>query len=82
MPKLNMVAAINLALHQEMQKDNRVLVIGEDVGKDGGVFRVTEGLLDDAALARIRGEADAGRKPAMTWIANATSTSAAGRTSL
>src|SRR3989338_1400708 len=43
--KINMVEAINLALKQEMKKDKDVLVLGEDVGIDGGVFRVTEGLL-------------------------------------
>src|SRR3989338_6039579 len=43
--KLNMVEAINLALNLEMKKDKDVLVLGEDVGIDGGVFRVTEGLL-------------------------------------
>jgi pyruvate dehydrogenase E1 component beta subunit len=46
MAKLTMVEAINLALKQEMAKDPRVLILGEDVGKDGGVFRVTQGLLD------------------------------------
>ena len=40
-----MVEAINLALKQEMKKDSKVIVLGEDVGVDGGVFRVTEGLL-------------------------------------
>ncbi len=44
MAKLNIIEAINLALKQEMQKDKKVLIIGEDVGEDGGVFRVTEGL--------------------------------------
>lgn len=44
MPKLNMVQAINLALLQEMEKDPAVLVMGEDVGVNGGVFRVTDGL--------------------------------------
>ncbi len=44
MPKLNMVKALNLALLQEMERDGDVLVIGEDVGVDGGVFRVTEDL--------------------------------------
>ena len=43
---LNMVEAINLALKQEMKKDKTVILLGEDIGKDGGVFRVTEGLLD------------------------------------
>ncbi len=44
MPNLNIVEAVNLALKQEMKKDKRVVVLGEDVGVDGGVFRVTEGL--------------------------------------
>jgi urease accessory protein len=44
MAKLSMVKALNLALHQEMERDPDVLVIGEDVGVDGGVFRVTEDL--------------------------------------
>jgi len=44
MAELNMVEAINLALKQEMKKDKTVVLIGEDVGEDGGVFRVTEGL--------------------------------------
>ena len=44
MAKLNMVEAINLALREEMERDNRVVVLGEDVGKEGGVFRVTDGL--------------------------------------
>jgi pyruvate dehydrogenase E1 component beta subunit len=42
--KLNVVKALNLALLQEMERDEDVLVIGEDVGVDGGVFRVTEDL--------------------------------------
>jgi pyruvate dehydrogenase E1 component beta subunit len=44
MARLNMVKALNLALLQEMERDADVLVIGEDVGVDGGVFRVTEDL--------------------------------------
>src|SRR5215467_5775241 len=44
MAKLNMVKALNLALREEMTRDPDVLVIGEDVGVDGGVFRVTEDL--------------------------------------
>ena len=44
MPKLNMVKALNLALREEMERDRDVLIIGEDVGVDGGVFRVTEDL--------------------------------------
>ena len=44
MAQLNMVEAINLALAEELQRDPAVLLLGEDVGKEGGVFRVTEGL--------------------------------------
>jgi len=44
MAKLNMVKALNLALLEEMERDNDVLVLGEDVGVDGGVFRVTDDL--------------------------------------
>ena len=44
MAKLNMVKALNQALYQEMERDGDVLIIGEDVGVDGGVFRVTDDL--------------------------------------
>ncbi len=44
MAELNLVQAINLALAQEMERDDRVMVLGEDVGLNGGVFRVTDGL--------------------------------------
>src|SRR5512138_875622 len=44
MAKLNMVKALNLALLQEMERDDNIVIIGEDVGVDGGVFRVTEDL--------------------------------------
>jgi len=53
MPKLNMVQAINLALREEMQKDKDVIILGEDVGRDGGVFRVTEGLLEQFGPERV-----------------------------
>lgn len=53
MAKMTMVQAINLALEQEMGKDDRVIVLGEDVGVDGGVFRVTEGLLDKYGEERV-----------------------------
>jgi pyruvate dehydrogenase E1 component beta subunit len=44
MAELTLVKAINQALYQEMARDPRVLVLGEDVGLNGGVFRVTDGL--------------------------------------
>ncbi|MFP4280141.1 MAG: alpha-ketoacid dehydrogenase subunit beta [Halochromatium sp.] len=46
MAKLTMAQALNQALREVMDADDAVLVLGEDVGVDGGVFRVTEGLLD------------------------------------
>src|SRR5437588_6587891 len=47
MPAMTMVQAINNALREEMRRDDRVIVLGEDVGRNGGVFRCTEGLLDE-----------------------------------
>jgi pyruvate dehydrogenase E1 component beta subunit len=44
MAKRNMVEAINAGLMEEMEKDSSVMVLGEDVGTEGGVFRVTDGL--------------------------------------
>ncbi|MBI2040770.1 MAG: alpha-ketoacid dehydrogenase subunit beta [DPANN group archaeon] len=45
MATLTLVQAINLALRLEMKRDKKVIVLGEDVGVDGGVFRATENLL-------------------------------------
>ena len=45
MTTLTMVAAIRTALAEEMGRDERVVVLGEDVGHNGGVFRATDGLL-------------------------------------
>ena len=53
MAKLNMVQAINLAMAQEMRKDKDVLVLGQDVAQDGGVFRVTDGLLEEFGAQRV-----------------------------
>jgi pyruvate dehydrogenase E1 component beta subunit len=53
MAKLNMVQALNLALDQEMKRDDRVVVLGEDVGVDGGVFRVTDGLYEKYGGSRV-----------------------------
>ena len=53
MAKMTMVQALNLALRQEMQKDDSVIVMGEDVGVDGGVFRVTDGLIDQFGEDRV-----------------------------
>jgi len=50
---LNLVEAINLGLKQEMQKDKNVIILGEDVGIDGGVFRVTDNLLKKFGEKRV-----------------------------
>lgn len=44
MPKRNMIQALNRTLHQEFERDERLVTFGEDVGAFGGVFRVTVGL--------------------------------------
>lgn len=44
MPQMNMIQALNSALHSEFAKDSRLLCFGEDAGAFGGVFRVTTGL--------------------------------------
>jgi pyruvate/2-oxoglutarate/acetoin dehydrogenase E1 component len=53
MSQKTMVEALNLALHQAMEADDRVIVLGEDVAQTGGVFRVTAGLLDRFGENRI-----------------------------
>lgn len=45
MAEMNLIAAVNLALNRAMREDERVIIFGEDVGVDGGVFRATQGLL-------------------------------------
>ncbi len=54
MRNLTMSAAINEALREEMRRDPRLLVIGEDVGGFGGAFQVTKGLLDEFGPERVR----------------------------
>ena len=44
MPHKTLIQAINEGLQQEMARDERVLIMGEDVGANGGVFRATQGL--------------------------------------
>ncbi len=53
MPQMNMVQAINDALRVAMKTDDRVLVMGEDVGRLGGVFRVTAGLQEEFGEERV-----------------------------
>ena len=53
MAQMTMVQAINDALKSELKRDEDVLVFGEDVGVNGGVFRVTEGLQKEFGEDRV-----------------------------
>ncbi|MFC1641363.1 alpha-ketoacid dehydrogenase subunit beta [Myxococcota bacterium] len=53
MPQMNMVQAINDGLRVAMRQDERVVILGEDVGRIGGVFRVTAGLQEEFGEARV-----------------------------
>ena len=53
MPELTLLEAVNLALGHAMAEDERVVVLGEDVGIDGGVFRATDGLLNRFGEQRV-----------------------------
>lgn len=54
MSEINLVQAINLALARAMSEDENVLILGEDVGADGGVFRATDGLMKRFGEDRVR----------------------------
>lgn len=53
MAQITLVEAVNLALMRAMTDDADVVVLGEDVGKDGGVFRATLGLLEKFGPGRV-----------------------------
>jgi len=48
-----LVQAINTALREEMERDEGVVLLGEDIGRNGGVFRATEGLYDEFGPTRV-----------------------------
>jgi pyruvate dehydrogenase E1 component beta subunit len=52
-PVISLVQAVNQGLREEMRRDDRIVLLGEDVGKDGGVFRATEGLYDEFGGERV-----------------------------
>jgi pyruvate/2-oxoglutarate/acetoin dehydrogenase E1 component/TPP-dependent pyruvate/acetoin dehydrogenase alpha subunit len=52
-PGVNIRNAVNMALREGMQRDKNVVIFGEDVGKNGGVFQVTRGLLDEFGGDRV-----------------------------
>lgn len=51
--ELTMVEAVNLALRRALSDDENVVILGEDVGTNGGVFRATEGLKQDFGFKRV-----------------------------
>lgn len=51
--EMNLVSAVNLTLHQELERDSSVRVLGYDIGPLGGVYRATEGLLDEFGNKRV-----------------------------
>lgn len=53
MPVISYIQAITQALREEMQRDEKVFVLGEDVGVRGGVFRATDGLYDEFGEQRV-----------------------------
>jgi pyruvate dehydrogenase E1 component beta subunit len=53
MAKMTMVEALNMALRQEMRQDDAVILLGQDIGRDGGVFRVTDGLFAEFGEERV-----------------------------
>lgn len=53
MAKLTLVQAINDALRTEMKLDDRIVILGEDVGENGGVFRATDGLIGEFGRNRV-----------------------------
>src|SRR5512142_180268 len=53
MPVMNIIEAVRSALQTQMRADSRVVVLGEDVGKFGGVFRATSGLYDEFGADRV-----------------------------
>ena len=53
MPEMNLIEGVNAALHYEMNKDKKVVILGEDIGVDGGVFRATVGLLKKFGDVRV-----------------------------
>ncbi|HDZ6987707.1 TPA: alpha-ketoacid dehydrogenase subunit beta [Listeria monocytogenes] len=53
MPVISYIDAITMALKEEMERDDKVFILGEDVGKKGGVFKATAGLYDEFGEERV-----------------------------
>ena len=53
MPEMTVIEAVRSALREEMERDERVFVMGEDVGQRGGVFLATQGFIEDFGPQRV-----------------------------
>ena len=53
MPELTLVESVRLALEEELDRNDKLIVLGEDVGPNGGVFRATQGLLEKYGPQRV-----------------------------
>jgi 2-oxoisovalerate dehydrogenase E1 component beta subunit len=53
MPVISYIEAVTMAIREEMERDSRVFVLGEDVGKKGGVFKATQGLFEQFGGERV-----------------------------
>lgn len=53
MAVMSFIEAINLAMKEEMERDENVFILGEDVGKKGGVFKATQGLYEQFGEWRV-----------------------------
>src|SRR5258708_13967673 len=54
MPNITYAQALNEALREEMKVDQRIFLMGEDIGHHGGIFRVTKDLIDEFGVNRVR----------------------------
>lgn len=54
MPQVTFVESIRITLREEMQRDSSIMIIGEDIGRYGGIFGVTKGLLEEFGPYRVR----------------------------
>lgn len=53
MPVISYIDAVTAAIREEMERDSKVFILGEDVGKKGGVFKATNGLYEQFGEERV-----------------------------
>jgi pyruvate/2-oxoglutarate/acetoin dehydrogenase E1 component len=54
MPEITFVESLRMTLKEEMERDTSLMLIGEDIGRYGGIFGVTKGLLEKFGPRRVR----------------------------